>query len=55
MVDGFGPKPRSYKYRVNKKKRRLAIKSVLSSKVLENQLVVLDKLPFKRNQNKKKW
>ena len=42
----LGPKPRSYKYRVNKKERRLAIKSLLSSKVLENQLVVLDKLAF---------
>ena len=42
----LGPKPRSYKYRVNKKERRLAIKSLLSSKVLENQLVVIDKLSF---------
>ncbi len=32
----LGPKPRSYKYTVNKKERRLAIRSVLSSKVLEN-------------------
>ena len=40
----LGPKPRSYKYRVNKKERRLAIKSVLSSKVLENQLTVVDNL-----------
>ena len=42
----LGPKPRSYKYRVNKKERRLAIKSVLSSKVLENQLTVVDKFAF---------
>ena len=42
----LGPKPRSYKYSVNKKERRLAIKSVLSSKVLENQLTVVDKLAF---------
>lgn len=40
----LGPKPRSYKYTVNKKERRLAIKSVLSSKVLEKQLTVVDKL-----------
>ena len=40
----LGPKPRSYKYRVNKKEKRLAIKSVLSSKVLENELTVVDKL-----------
>ena len=43
----LGPKPRSYTYRVNKKEKRLAIKSVLSSKVLENKLVVIDELPFK--------
>ena len=42
----LGPKPRSYKYRVNKKERRLAIKSVLSSKVLENNLVVVDAIAF---------
>ena len=42
----LGPKPRSYKYRVNKKERRLAIKSILSSKVLENELVVVDKIDF---------
>ena len=40
----LGPKPRSYRYSVNKKEKRLAIKSVLSSKVLENQLTVVDKL-----------
>ena len=40
----LGPKPRSYKYRVNKKERRLAIKSLLSFKVLENELTVVDKL-----------
>ena len=43
----LGPKPRKYTYKVNKKEKRLAIKSVLSSKVLENQLVVIDELPFK--------
>lgn len=48
----LGPKPRSYKYRVNKKERRLAIKSVLSSKVLENQLVVVDAIPFKEIKTK---
>ena len=40
----LGPKPRSYRYTVNKKERRLAIKSLLSSKVLENELTVVDKL-----------
>lgn len=48
----LGPKPRSYKYRVNKKERRLAIKSVLSSKVLENKLVVVDSIPFKEIKTK---
>ena len=40
----LGPKPRSYRYSVNKKERQLAIKSVLSSKVWEKQLTVVDKL-----------
>ncbi len=40
----LGPKPRSYKYTINKKERRLAIKSILSSKVLEKELTVVDKL-----------
>ena len=43
----LGPRPRSYKYTVNKNERRLAIRSVLSSKVLENNLVVLDKAEMK--------
>jgi large subunit ribosomal protein L4 len=42
----LGPKPRSYKYRVNKKEKQLAIRSLLSSKVLENSLVVVDKFDF---------
>ena len=42
----LGPKPRSYKYTVNKKERRLAVKSMLSMKVLEQSLVVVDKLAF---------
>ena len=48
----LGPKPRKYTYKVNKKEKRLAIKSVLSSKVLENQLVVIDELPFKEIKTK---
>jgi len=42
----LGPKPRSYKYAVPKKLRRLALKSALSSKVNENELLVLDSLNF---------
>ena len=48
----LGPKPRSYKYTVNKKERRLAIRSVLSSKVLENNLIVLDKAEMKEIKTK---
>ena len=48
----LGPKPRSYKYRVNRKERQLAIKSLLSSKVLENNLVVVDKIDFKEIKTK---
>jgi large subunit ribosomal protein L4 len=48
----LGPKPRKYTYKINKKEKRLAIKSVLSSKVLENQLVVIDELPFKEIKTK---
>ena len=48
----LGPKPRSYKYTVNKKERRLAIKSMLSMKVLEQSLVVVDKLAFEEIKTK---
>ena len=48
----LGPKPRSYKYRVNKKEKRLAIKSILSSKVLEKELTVVDKLEVKEIKTK---
>ena len=48
----LGPKPRSYKYTVNKKEKRLAIKSVLSSKVIEKELTVVDKLELKEIKTK---
>ena len=48
----LGPKPRSYKYTVNKKERRLAINSILSSKVLEKELTVVDKLELKEIKTK---
>ena len=48
----LGPKPRSYKYTVNKKEKRLAIKSILSSKVLEKELTVVDKLELKEVKTK---
>ena len=40
----FAPKPRSYRYTVNKKVRRLAMKSAFSSKVMDNEMIVLDKI-----------
>ncbi len=40
----FGPTPRSYGFKLPRKVRRLAIKSALSSKVIENQIIVLDQL-----------
>ena len=48
----LGPKPRTYTYKVNKKEKRLAIKSILSSKVAENELVVVDKISFKEIKTK---
>ncbi|MDR1329202.1 MAG: 50S ribosomal protein L4 [Oscillospiraceae bacterium] len=40
----FAPKPRDYSYTINKKLRRLALKSALSQKALENQIFVIDSL-----------
>jgi large subunit ribosomal protein L4 len=48
----LGPKPRSYNYVVNKKERQLALKSVLSSKVLESQLILLKEINFKEIKTK---
>ena len=48
----LGPKPRSYKYSLNKKEKQLAIKSVLSSKVIEKELTVVDKLDLKEIKTK---
>ncbi len=42
----FGPKPRSYQQAMPKKMRRLAIRSVLSAKLKENELIVLEALDF---------
>ncbi len=38
----LGPKPRDYSYTLNKKERRLALKSALSTKVIDNNIVVVD-------------
>ncbi|MGB4985557.1 MAG: 50S ribosomal protein L4 [Erysipelotrichaceae bacterium] len=42
----FGPTPRSYAYKLNRKVRRLALKSVLSEKVLENSMIVVNDIKF---------
>ena len=48
----LGPKPRSYRYTINKKEKQLAIRSILSSKVLEKELTVIDKLELKEIKTK---
>lgn len=48
----FGPTPRSYSYKLPKKVRRLAIKSALSSKVQNNEIIVLDALNFEAPKTK---
>ena len=42
----FAPVPRDYSFKMNRKEKRLALKSVLTSRVQENKLVVLDELKF---------
>ncbi len=42
----FAPKPRDYSFKLNKKEKRAALKSVLTSKVNENKLIVVDELKF---------
>ncbi|WP_313756272.1 50S ribosomal protein L4 [Tissierella sp.] len=42
----FAPKPRDYSYSVPKKVRRLAMKSALTSKVLNNEIIVIDEINF---------
>ncbi|MFD1465971.1 50S ribosomal protein L4 [Lapidilactobacillus mulanensis] len=48
----FGPTPRSYAYKLPKKVRRLAIKSVLSQKVIDGDLIVVDGLNFDQPKTK---
>ena len=48
----FAPKPRSYRYTLNKKLRRLALHSALSSKVADNEIIVLDSLSFEAPKTK---
>jgi large subunit ribosomal protein L4 len=48
----FGPTPRSYAYKLPKKVRRLAIKSALSAKALEENILVLESLSFEAPKTK---
>lgn len=48
----FAPKPRDYSYKLPKKVRRLAMKSALSSKVQDDQIIVLDNLQMERPKTK---
>jgi len=48
----FGPTPRSYAYKLPKKVRRLAVKSALSSKVNDNEIIVLDQLAMSQPKTK---
>lgn len=48
----FGPVPRDYSKKMNKKEKRLALKSALSYKVLDKELVVLESLNFETNKTK---
>ena len=42
----FAPVPRDYSFKMNKKEKRLALKSALTSRVQENKLIVVDELKF---------
>ena len=48
----FAPKPRDYRYSLNKKLKRLALKSVLSAKVADKELIVVKELKFEEPKTK---
>jgi len=48
----FAPKPRSYRYTLNKKLKRLALKSALSLKAINDSIIVIDKLKLKEKKTK---
>ncbi|MCM1466532.1 MAG: 50S ribosomal protein L4 [Alistipes sp.] len=49
----FAPKPRDYSFKINKKEKRAALLSALTSRVLENKMVVVDELKFDEVKTKK--
>ena len=48
----FGPHPRNYSFKVNKKEIKLAIRSALSAKLADGELIVVDKLEFEKPRTK---
>ena len=48
----LGPKPRSYRFTVNKKLKRLAMKSALSTKAIDNNIIVLDSITMNEYKTK---
>ena len=48
----FAPKPRSYRFTVNKKVRRLAMKSAFSTKAMENEIIVVDSITMNEYKTK---
>ena len=48
----FGPHPRSYDKKMNKKERRLALKSALAYKALDNELIIIDAFKLETNKTK---
>ena len=48
----FAPKPRDYRYSLNKKLKRLALKSALSAKVADKELIVVDEFKFEEPKTK---
>lgn len=51
----FGPKPRDFSFKVNKKEKQLALKSVLSAKAGEKKVLILDKLNIAEPSTKKAY
>ena len=49
----FAPTPRDYSFKLNKKEKRAALKSALTSRVVENKFVVVDELKFDEIKTKK--
>ena len=49
----FAPKPRDYSFKMNKKEKQLALKSVLTSRVQENKFIVVDEIKLEEAKTKK--